>query len=84
VDSAVIALDPINAAEEFGLTDRAAFLRFASACFRYKRKTLRNNLAGIYAKEAVDGMAEAGKRAEQLSVRELVALFRSLPVPSRR
>jgi 16S rRNA (adenine1518-N6/adenine1519-N6)-dimethyltransferase len=78
VDSAVIALDPINATEEFGLTDGAAFLRFASACFRYKRKTLRNNLAGIYPKEAVDGMAEAGKRAEQLSVRELVALFRLL------
>jgi 16S rRNA (adenine1518-N6/adenine1519-N6)-dimethyltransferase len=76
VDSAVVRLVPRDAASEFGLTDRAAFLRFASACFRQKRKTLRNNLAPMYGKEIVDAMPEGRMRAEQLSVAQLVALYR--------
>ncbi len=49
VDSAVVLLTPHM--RDFGVGDRAAFLRFLSQCFRQKRKTLRNNLAGIYGKE---------------------------------
>ena len=56
----------------------ATFPRFASAAFRHKRKTLRNNLAPVYGKDRVDAIAEMGKRAEQLSLGELAALFRSL------
>jgi 16S rRNA (adenine1518-N6/adenine1519-N6)-dimethyltransferase len=70
VDSAVVRLDPMDV----GVPDRAEFLKFASACFRYKRKTLRNNLAGLYPKEVLDAMPEARQRAEQLGVAELVAL----------
>ena len=44
-----------------GLTDPTPFLTFASQCFRQKRKTLRNNLAGVYGKDAMDGWPEAGK-----------------------
>lgn len=76
VDSAVVLLEP----RELEVPDAAAFLRFASACFRHKRKTLRNNLAPIYGKERVDALIQTRQRAEQLSVTELVALWRNLPV----
>jgi 16S rRNA (adenine1518-N6/adenine1519-N6)-dimethyltransferase len=75
VGSAVVRLEPLDSARDFGLTDVPGFLKFASACFRQKRKTLRNNLATIYTKEIVDSLAEGKLRAEQLGVAELVALF---------
>lgn len=78
VDSAVVAFAPRDAAAELGIGDSAAFLRFASAAFRQKRKTLRNNLAPMYGKERLDSFEWAGKRAEQLSVAELAQLFRVL------
>jgi 16S rRNA (adenine1518-N6/adenine1519-N6)-dimethyltransferase len=81
VDSAVVKLVPRAAAEDFGLTDRAGFLRFASACFRHKRKTLRNNLAPLYGTERVEKLPEARLRAEALSVAELAALYRRLGAP---
>lgn len=74
VDSAVVLLEPCPARVD----DPEGFLQFASACFRQKRKMLRNNLAGRYAKEAVDALPEGGKRAEQLSLDELAAIFRKL------
>src|SRR5205085_9032780 len=64
VDSAVVRLWP-GAEQPF--PDPGAFLKFAGVCFRQKRKTLRNNLTAAYSKELVDGLPEAGKRAEQLS-----------------
>jgi 16S rRNA (adenine1518-N6/adenine1519-N6)-dimethyltransferase len=75
VDSAVVRLMPRT---ELPVPDPAAFLKFAGLCFRQKRKTLRNNLIGAYSKERVDGLPEAGKRAEQLSVTELIALYAKL------
>ncbi len=78
VDSAVVRLDPRDAAAELNIPDREAFLRFASTCFRQKRKTLRNNLAPVYGRELMDGMPEGRQRAEQLGVPELVALYRKL------
>jgi len=78
VDSTVVQLLPRNHAAKLGLSDPARFLRFAGHCFRQKRKTLRNNLAGIYGKDAMDGWPEAGKRAEELSLEELAELYRRL------
>ncbi len=78
VDSAVILLEPRDAAAELDLADPAAFLRFASACFRHKRKTLRNNLAPVYGKERVEALADARLRAEQMSIADLAALYRRL------
>jgi 16S rRNA (adenine1518-N6/adenine1519-N6)-dimethyltransferase len=75
VDSAVVKLEPRDAAVELGLAERAEFLKFASACFRQKRKTLRNNLAPIYG-DGIAGMAEGKMRAEQLGVGELIGLYR--------
>jgi len=68
VDSAVVRLTPKPAP-----ADADAFLRFASICFRQKRKTLRNNLRGHY-----DPLPELAQRAEALSVEELRALHRAL------
>jgi 16S rRNA (adenine1518-N6/adenine1519-N6)-dimethyltransferase len=78
VDSAVVLLEPRDAAQEWNLPDKTAFLRFASACFQHKRKTLRNNLAPGYGKERLDALPEGRLRAEQLSVPQLVALYRQL------
>lgn len=78
VDSAVIRLEPQDGLTELQLRDKAAFLHFAAACFRQKRKTLRNNLAPIYGRERMDAMEEGRLRAEQLSVAELAALYRKL------
>jgi 16S rRNA (adenine1518-N6/adenine1519-N6)-dimethyltransferase len=77
VDSAVICLEPRESAE-WVLPDPAGFLRFASGCFRQKRKTLRNNLAPLYGHERVDALPEGRLRAEQMSVAELVELYRKL------
>ncbi len=52
-------------------------LRFTGGCFLHKRKTLRNNLRGIYGERA-DSMPEARLRAEQLSIGQFVDLFQRL------
>lgn len=75
VDSAVIRLTP---RPEALCAETKDFLDFASACFRHKRKTLRNNLAERYPKEKLEGVAALSHRAEQLSVAELLELFASL------
>jgi 16S rRNA (adenine1518-N6/adenine1519-N6)-dimethyltransferase len=74
VDSAVVLLEP----HESPVPDKAAFLKFASACFRMKRKTLRNNLSHIYSKERLDALPEGRLRAEQLGIPELLALYQKL------
>jgi len=71
VDSAVIRLTP---RPHPAVTDLPAFLHFTSLCFRHKRKTLRNNLAGEYPRELLDAQPEASLRAEQLSVAGFAAL----------
>jgi 16S rRNA (adenine1518-N6/adenine1519-N6)-dimethyltransferase len=77
VDSAVVLLEP--RARDPGLPDRDAFLRFVAQCFRQKRKTLRNNLAGICGKEVVDAWPEASLRAEQVSLAGFVEMFGRIP-----
>jgi 16S rRNA (adenine1518-N6/adenine1519-N6)-dimethyltransferase len=75
VDSGVIRLTP---RERVAVDNVDAFLRFVSLCFRQKRKTLRNNLAGSY---QLESLPELSKRAEQLSVPELISLYKSLNKP---
>ena len=70
VDSAVVRLTPRKELP----ADSRIFLRFASQCFRHKRKTLRNNLLGSYEKELLDSVKETSMRAEQMSIADLVAL----------
>lgn len=75
VDSAVVRLTP---RPDRTATEAEGFLRFVSACFRQKRKTLRNNLAGFHARELLDRTAGMGRRAEELSVTDFVELYSSL------
>jgi 16S rRNA (adenine1518-N6/adenine1519-N6)-dimethyltransferase len=78
VDSTLVLLQPRNRAGELAIADPARFLAFMGACFRQKRKTIRNNLAGAYGKDAVNGWPEAGKRAEELTLEQLADLYRRL------
>jgi 16S rRNA (adenine1518-N6/adenine1519-N6)-dimethyltransferase len=75
VDSTVIAYELCPRAADLGIVDRAAFLRFVRQCFRQKRKTLRNNLAGTRAANALEGRPEAALRAEQLSIEQFAELW---------
>lgn len=78
VDSAVVRLEPGDPARDFGINDLPYFLTFAGNCFRYKRKTLRNNLAGLYDKSAVESLVGPKDRAEALGIVELAKLFQAL------
>ncbi len=72
VDSAVVKLERRSLPE---VPDPASFLKFASMCFRHKRKTLRNNLAPLY---EINSLDEGRLRAEQLSIPQLAALYAKL------
>jgi len=74
VDSAVVLLEKRDRA----LDDAAGLVRFVGHCFGHKRKTLRNNLAGIYGKELVESWPEASLRAEQIPVEGFLAMWARL------
>jgi len=74
VDSAVVRLEP----RDSEITDLPLFLKFAGNCFRYKRKTLRNNLAGLYDQSSIESLVGPKDRAEALSIAELATLFQTL------
>lgn len=74
VDSAVVLLEPHAPL----VSEADAFLGFAAHSFRHKRKTLRNNLAEIHGKSAVDSIPEASLRAEQIPVPALIEIWRRL------
>ena len=78
VDSAVVRLTPRPRARELGIDDPEKFLRFVGRCFQYKRKTLRNNLAGSCGREMVDRWPEASLRAERISLETFAELYRRL------
>jgi 16S rRNA (adenine1518-N6/adenine1519-N6)-dimethyltransferase len=77
VDSAVVRLRP---RPNPLLPATGAFLQFAGAAFRHKRKNLRNNLSALFPKELVDAQPEANLRAEQLTVEQLIELYQRLSV----
>jgi 16S rRNA (adenine1518-N6/adenine1519-N6)-dimethyltransferase len=76
VESAVVVLEPRPGGSL--PDDLDSFLSFAGRCFQYKRKTIRNNLAGLCGRETVDGWPEAGTRAETLSLEQLAEMYRRL------
>ncbi len=85
VYSTVLRLSMRSRYQELGVLDREAFTRFLRCCFAQKRKTLGNNLrAAGEAPDRIAGACAAAQvsstaRAEELTVEELAALFRSLP-----
>jgi 16S rRNA (adenine1518-N6/adenine1519-N6)-dimethyltransferase len=81
VDSTVVRFKPHRRAAELCVADEDGFLAFASLCFRQKRKTIRNNLARAYGKQAMEGWPEAARRAEQLTLEQFAALYQRV-VPS--
>jgi 16S rRNA (adenine1518-N6/adenine1519-N6)-dimethyltransferase len=74
VDSSLVRLTPHPVQE----SDPESFLEFVSLCFRQKRKTLRNNLAGHVDRRLLDGFPEASLRAEQLSLEDFRSLYHRL------
>jgi 16S rRNA (adenine1518-N6/adenine1519-N6)-dimethyltransferase len=76
VDSAVVALQPRRLPPP--AADLESFLLFVGRCFRHKRKTIRNNLAGFYAANRVEAWPEAGLRAETLSLERLAEMYSRL------
>ncbi len=76
VDSAVVLLEPRPGGP--AVSDPEALIRFVGHCFGHKRKTLRNNLAGIYGKELIESWPEASLRAEQIPVEGFVEMWRRL------
>ena len=72
-------LEPRDASADFGICRLSRISTFCSSCFRHKRKTLRNNLAGLHgARCALARWSKAVFRAEQLGVAELAALYKKL------
>jgi 16S rRNA (adenine1518-N6/adenine1519-N6)-dimethyltransferase len=80
VDSTLVRLGPRDRAAELDIRNTAKFLVFVGLCFRQKRKTIRNNLAGAYGREMLDSWPEAGKRAEQLTMEQIADLYRRVTI----
>ena len=78
VDSAVVRLEPAEPTKDFEIENLQSFLKFAGNCFRYKRKTLRNNLIGLYDRSAIESLVGPKDRAEALSIAQLAKLFQAL------
>ena len=76
VDSAVVLLQPKE--NDAKISNLQSFLKFTGNCFRYKRKTLRNNLAGLFDRSAIDSLVGPKVRAESLTVAELDELCLAL------
>jgi 16S rRNA (adenine1518-N6/adenine1519-N6)-dimethyltransferase len=82
VDSAVIRMEPREPDEGPGQSEETErFLEFVSACFRQKRKMLRNNLAALYPRGLLDQYPGMSRRAEQLTVQDFLDLFRLMKAP---
>ncbi len=83
VTSALVHMCLPGERDTLGIADEEEFMRFIGTCFGQKRKTLRNNLRSSASEERIRvALAESGlrpdARAEQLSLAQFAALFRSL------
>ncbi len=75
VVSAVVELSPQSPPRDL---DVPQFLEFVRTCFRHKRKILKHNLAALLPPHRLANFPEMQLRAEQLSLEQLIALYRKL------
>ncbi len=74
MDSAIVRLIPHHEAP-FPLHDPAYFARLVAAAFSQRRKTLRNSLRQLLARETIEAAGiDPGSRAERLSLEDFVRL----------
>lgn len=73
VESVAVRLTP-----KPGALPAPDFAEFLGLCFRQKRKTLRNNLIGVYPTGLIDSLPERSRRAEQLTLEEFQEIHRKL------
>ena len=83
IDSALVALSPPGAAAALSIEDPDGYLAFVKQCFQQKRKTLLNNLSGLYSGERVIkalGVCKltALSRGEEITLRQFACLYKSL------
>ena len=79
VDSPVVRLVP-HPQPPVQVHNANAFARVVQAAFAQRRKTLRNNLKGLLATEALEALAiDPQRRAETLTLAEFAALANALP-----
>lgn len=83
VTSALIEMHLPGERATLGIRDEHAFLKFLQTCFAHKRKTLRNNLRGTYAHDAVakalvDAALTENSRAEELTLHQFAQIFTAL------
>ena len=51
-------------------------LRFIGLCFHHRRKTIRNNPAGVYGKEAISMVGRRQACAEQFTLAQFAKMYR--------
>ena len=83
VTSALVRMTLPGERASLGIRDDTPFLNFLKTCFGQKRKTLRNNLRAITSNMRIhEALAACGlrpdARAEQLTLGQFAALFRSV------
>jgi 16S rRNA A1518/A1519 N6-dimethyltransferase RsmA/KsgA/DIM1 with predicted DNA glycosylase/AP lyase activity len=83
VTSALVEMHLPGERAALGIRDEPAFLKFLQLCFAHKRKTLRNNLRGTYAHDAIAKALTAAaltdnSRAEELTLHQFAQIFTSL------
>jgi len=83
VDSALLSMSLPGDRAPLAVRDETRFLEFVQRCFAQKRKTLRNNLRGVFSAERLTRAIERtglrpDARAEQLSLAQFAALFNAL------
>jgi 16S rRNA (adenine1518-N6/adenine1519-N6)-dimethyltransferase len=83
VTSALLEMHLPGERSALGIHDEPAFLKFLQLCFAHKRKTLRNNLRGTYAHDAIAKALTAAaltdnSRAEELTLHQFAQIFTSL------
>jgi len=83
VQSALVKMALPGESSALGIAEPEKFFGFLQMCFAQKRKTLRNNLLGASSDVRIhDALVSAGARtdarAEQLSLSQFAAIFRSI------